>query len=124
MQWSQGEDYAVRALVDMALNPRTQVQEIAARTSVPRPRLAKVIQSLARAGLVEKIRSELNIEKWPAIWQPAKSKNKPALRTMEREVNGEDGNRIEVIRWLEPYDPAVSGAAHLDRGPRRDPRPE
>src|SRR4051794_34890430 len=30
-----------------------------------------------------------------------------------------DGNRIEVIRWLEPYDPAVSGAAHLDRGPRR-----
>src|SRR3954451_7179792 len=53
MQWSQGEDYAVRALVDLALNPRTQVQEIAARTSVPRPRLAKVIQSLARAGLVE-----------------------------------------------------------------------
>jgi catechol 2,3-dioxygenase-like lactoylglutathione lyase family enzyme len=26
-----------------------------------------------------------------------------------------DGNRIEVIRWLEPYDPAVSGAAELDR---------
>jgi catechol 2,3-dioxygenase-like lactoylglutathione lyase family enzyme len=22
-----------------------------------------------------------------------------------------DGNRIEVIQWLEPYDPAVSGAA-------------
>jgi catechol 2,3-dioxygenase-like lactoylglutathione lyase family enzyme len=26
-----------------------------------------------------------------------------------------DGNRIEVIQWLEPYDPAVSGAAELDR---------
>jgi catechol 2,3-dioxygenase-like lactoylglutathione lyase family enzyme len=26
-----------------------------------------------------------------------------------------DGNRIEIIRWLEPYDPAVSGAAALDR---------
>lgn len=27
-----------------------------------------------------------------------------------------DGNRIEVIQWLEPYDPARSGAADLDRG--------
>ena len=26
-----------------------------------------------------------------------------------------DGNRIEIIRWLEPYDPAVSGAAAFDR---------
>ena len=43
---------------------------------------------------VEKIRAELNIEKWPAIWQPAKSKNRPALRVMEREVTADDGNRI------------------------------
>jgi catechol 2,3-dioxygenase-like lactoylglutathione lyase family enzyme len=27
-----------------------------------------------------------------------------------------DGNRIEVIQWLEPYDPAVSGAAELAGG--------
>jgi glyoxylase I family protein len=26
-----------------------------------------------------------------------------------------DGNRIEIIQWLQPYDPAVSGAAELDR---------
>src|SRR5215813_11730210 len=44
--------------------------------------------------LVEKIRSELNIEKWPAIWQPAKSKTKPTLRTMERQVIADDGNRV------------------------------
>jgi catechol 2,3-dioxygenase-like lactoylglutathione lyase family enzyme len=25
-----------------------------------------------------------------------------------------DGNRIEIIRWLEPYDPVASGAATLD----------
>lgn len=25
-----------------------------------------------------------------------------------------DGNRIEVIQWIEPYDPAESGAARLD----------
>ena len=47
-----------------------------------------------RARIVEKIRSELNIEKWPAIWQPAKSKNRPALRTMEREMTADDGSRV------------------------------
>jgi glyoxylase I family protein len=26
-----------------------------------------------------------------------------------------DGNRIELMQWFEPYDPAVSGAAELDR---------
>lgn len=26
-----------------------------------------------------------------------------------------DGNRIEIIQWLENYDPATSGAAQLDR---------
>lgn len=51
-------------------------------------------KSFARVRLVEKIRSELNIEKWPAIWQPAKSKNKPSLRVMERETTAPDGNRI------------------------------
>ncbi len=25
-----------------------------------------------------------------------------------------DGNRIEIIRWIEPYDPAESGAAQFD----------
>jgi hypothetical protein len=54
----------------------------------------QVAKTVSRARLVEKIRSELNIEKWPSIWQPAKSKNKPALRSMEREVTGEDGSRM------------------------------
>jgi catechol 2,3-dioxygenase-like lactoylglutathione lyase family enzyme len=30
-------------------------------------------------------------------------------------VHDPDGNRIEIIQWLEAYDPAVSGAAELDR---------
>jgi catechol 2,3-dioxygenase-like lactoylglutathione lyase family enzyme len=29
-------------------------------------------------------------------------------------VRDPDGNRIEIIEWLEPYDPARSGAARLD----------
>jgi hypothetical protein len=47
-----------------------------------------------RASIGEKIRSELNIEKWPAIWRPAKSKNKPALRIMERESTTTEGMRM------------------------------
>lgn len=29
-------------------------------------------------------------------------------------VHDPDGNRIELIQWIEPYDPATSGAAQLD----------
>jgi len=29
-------------------------------------------------------------------------------------VSDPDGNRIELIQWIEPYDPASSGAARLD----------
>ena len=29
-------------------------------------------------------------------------------------VNDPDGNRIELIQWIEPYDPAASGAERLD----------
>jgi catechol 2,3-dioxygenase-like lactoylglutathione lyase family enzyme len=29
-------------------------------------------------------------------------------------VHDPDGNRIELIQWIEPYDPAASGAAKLD----------
>ena|ERR1022692_1399119 len=25
-----------------------------------------------------------------------------------------DGNRVEIVQWLEPYDPAASGAVRLD----------
>jgi catechol 2,3-dioxygenase-like lactoylglutathione lyase family enzyme len=30
-------------------------------------------------------------------------------------IRDPDGNRIEIIQWLEPYDPARSGAATLDQ---------
>jgi len=29
-------------------------------------------------------------------------------------IRDPDGNRIEIIQWLQPYDPAASGAATLD----------
>lgn len=41
----------------------------------------------------EKIRVELNIEKWPGIWQPAKAHTKLTARTLERQVELKDGGR-------------------------------
>jgi hypothetical protein len=41
-----------------------------------------------------KVRAELNLEKWPAIWQPSKSKNQKALRVFEREVVSADGSKV------------------------------
>ena len=41
----------------------------------------------------EKIRAELNIERWPAMWQPSKSKTKATVRSFERELTFSDGNR-------------------------------
>src|ERR1700693_1387219 len=68
----------------------TQRLDVAQSAQLSRP----AAKEAAGARQVKKIRAELNIEKWPAIWQPAKSKNKPALRTMEREVTREDGSRV------------------------------
>src|SRR4051794_13447318 len=30
-------------------------------------------------------------------------------------IHDPDGNRIEIIQWLEPYDPVARGAAQFDR---------
>src|SRR5215212_8760506 len=59
MNLGQVEDYAVRALVDLAAHPEARVREIAARTAIPGSHLAKVIQALARSGLVETTRGRL-----------------------------------------------------------------
>jgi hypothetical protein len=40
------------------------------------------------------VRSELNIEKWPGMWKPAKSKNRPAVRVLERDIALPGGGRM------------------------------
>ena len=46
---------------------------------------------------LERIRAELNIEKWPAIWNPTHSKTRsklrPQPRTLQRESTGPDGTK-------------------------------
>jgi Rrf2 family protein len=56
MTLTQPQDYAVRALVDLAHHPGSRVGDVAQRTAVPSAHLSKVIQALARAGLVETTR--------------------------------------------------------------------
>ena len=52
---SQTAEYALRAVVTLGSNPegRQTTQQIAQRTRVPAGYLAKVLQALSRAGLVE-----------------------------------------------------------------------
>ena|SRR5579862_4145926 len=56
MHLSRTDDYAVRALVDVAAHPDSPIREIAGRTDIPQSHLAKVIQVLVQAGMVETTR--------------------------------------------------------------------
>ena len=42
--------------------------------------------------MVEKIRSELNIEKW-SIWHPTNSRKKPKVRVIARQIDLPNGNQ-------------------------------
>ena len=58
------------------------------------------IKSLSTFETSEKIRPDLTIEKWPAIWQPSKSRRKPTVKSFERKItlrNGSSGTaKVEV----------------------------
>jgi hypothetical protein len=49
----------------------------------------------ARKTTVEKIRPDLNLEKW-SIWQPSKSKTKPRERIFKREIMLPDGRKVSA----------------------------
>ena len=44
----------------------------------------------------ERIRPELNIEKWPAMWAPTHSPKSPVARTLNREHTIADGTRVRA----------------------------
>jgi hypothetical protein len=47
------------------------------------------------ADTLERIRPELNLEKW-SIWRPARSKNQPKRRKMQREISLPDGSKVSA----------------------------
>ena len=61
-------------------------------TAISRGAKGKIV-SIAEKQKPEKIRVELNVEKWPALWRPAKSKGAPKVRTLEREFSTKEGIR-------------------------------
>lgn len=44
--------------------------------------------------LTDVVRAERNIERWPAIWTPANSRNTTKVRILERQKFLEDGSRL------------------------------
>ncbi len=56
MQLSRQADYALRMVLDLSAEPQGRIKDIAQRQSIPEPYLAKVVQVLARAGLVHTVR--------------------------------------------------------------------
>ena len=58
MQLSRQADYALRMVLDLSAEPQPQgrIKDIAQRQGIPEPYLAKVVQVLARAGLVHTVR--------------------------------------------------------------------
>jgi hypothetical protein len=58
-----------------------------------RQRAKRKIVSIAEKPKPEKIRVELNVEKWPGMWRPASSKNAPTVRVLGRDIQLDDGTR-------------------------------
>ncbi|MBI4319737.1 MAG: Rrf2 family transcriptional regulator [Chloroflexi bacterium] len=56
MQLSRAGDYALRMMLDLARVQAAPVRDIASRQSIPEAYLTKVVQSLARAGMVQTVR--------------------------------------------------------------------
>ncbi len=67
-------------------------QDNQSSTALPKP-VSRTKARSADKPRPEKIRVELNVEKWPAIWRPASSKKAPTVRTLEREIELTDGTR-------------------------------
>jgi hypothetical protein len=65
-------------------------------------RRGKEIQEAPVRGLVsaqvaaEKVRPDLTIEKWPAIWRPSNSHGAPEVRTLERRTTLKDGSAAKA----------------------------
>lgn len=63
-------------------------------TTMPAPAAdLRAAKAAAKAQAIEKIRPELNLEKW-SIWQPSKSKLGPTARVLRRQITLSDGSII------------------------------
>src|SRR3989304_7330179 len=56
MRLSRQGDYAVRAILDLASKPHSQIKEIAERQNIPEAYLQKVIWLMSKEGLIKTLR--------------------------------------------------------------------
>ena len=70
-------------------------QERSADT-LPKEKLYKKAAQKREAPHVDRIRPELNIEKWPGMWRPSRSKRAPIVRVLEREHGVPGGARVQA----------------------------
>ena len=76
----------------MAITTDTQ-QDMFSAVADPREERETSVSVMEAETSLEKIRSDLNLEKW-SIWQPSKSKTQPKARVLRREVLLPDGSKI------------------------------
>ena len=70
-------------------------QERSADT-LPKEKPYKKAAQEGEAPHTDHIRPELNIEKWPAMWRPSRSKRAPTVRVLERENGAPGGSRVQA----------------------------
>ena len=70
-------------------------QERSAET-LPKEKLYKKAAQKRETPNADCIRPELNIEKWPGMWRPSRSKRAPIVRVLEREHGVPGGARVQA----------------------------
>ena len=64
--------------------------------TLPKEKFHKKGAQKGEATHTDRIRPELNIEKWPGMWRPSRSKRAPIVRVLEREHGVLGGSRVHA----------------------------
>ena len=75
---------------------RDPIKQERSADTLPKEKLYKKAAQEGEAPLTDHIRPELNIEKWPAMWRPSRSKRSPMVRVLEREHGVPGGSRVQA----------------------------
>jgi Rrf2 family protein len=104
MLFTQTAEYAVRAVLCLSLSPGRPLttQQVAAQTRVPAGYLAKILQTLRRAGLVRSTRG---------------TKGGFVLARDPQSLTLYD--IVQVVDPIAPFDASPAGDGHVDRAVRR-----
>jgi hypothetical protein len=72
------------------------IKQARSAETLPKEKLHKKGAKEGGASHTDHIRPELNIEKWPGMWRPSRSKRPPIVRVLEREHSAPGGSRVQA----------------------------